>query len=210
MNFNIVETLLNITLLGSEWVLWLLLVLSIVSVGVIIERAIFFQKTKLDFRSFSTDMTKKIIDRDVAEATALAERSPAIESQVVLRGLAYQAKGSDAMEQSMTSYLVGERQKLDHGLVILGTLGNNAPFIGLFGTVIGIIQAFNDLANNPAGGPSVVMAGISEALVATAVGLLVAIPAVIAYNGYQRVVKRRLANAEAIKKLLVAQFSQQP
>ena len=90
---------------------------------------------------------------------------------------------------------------------ILGTLGNNAPFIGLFGTVIGIIQAFHDLSSNPEGGPSVVMAGISEALVATAVGLLVAIPAVIAYNGYQRMVKRRLSNAEAMKRLVVAQFS---
>ena len=207
MNFDIVETLLNMTLLGSEWVLWLLLILSVVSVGVIIERAIFFSKTKLDFRQFSGDLTTKIINREVADAQSLAEQSPAIESQVVLRGLEYQDKGADAMEQSMTSYLVGERQKLDHGLVILGTLGNNAPFIGLFGTVIGIIQAFNDLANNPEGGPSVVMSGISEALVATAVGLLVAIPAVIAYNGYQRVVKRRLANAEAIKKIIVAQFS---
>ena len=79
----------------------------------------------------------------------------------------------------MEGFLIGEKQKLDRGLIVLGTLGNNAPFIGLFGTVIGIIKAFNDLANSPEGGPSVVMNGISEALVATAVGLLVAIPAVI-------------------------------
>lgn len=207
MDIDIVETLLNMTLLGSEWVLWLLLILSVVSVGVIIERAIFFKKTKIDFRWFSHELTTKIILREVKDAQSLAERSPAIESQVVLRGLDYQEKGPVAMEQSMTSFLVGERQKLDHGLVVLGTLGNNAPFIGLFGTVIGIIQAFDDLASNPAGGPSVVMGGISEALVATAVGLLVAIPAVIAYNGYNRLVKRRLANAEAIKKMIVAQFS---
>ena len=207
VDIDIVETLLNMTLLGSEWVLWLLLILSVVSVGVIIERAIFFKKTKIDFRWFSHELTTKIILREVKDAQSLAERSPAIESQVVLRGLDYQEKGPVAMEQSMTSFLVGERQKLDHGLVVLGTLGNNAPFIGLFGTVIGIIQAFDDLASNPAGGPSVVMGGISEALVATAVGLLVAIPAVIAYNGYNRLVKRRLANAEAIKKMIVAQFS---
>jgi biopolymer transport protein ExbB len=82
-------------------------------------------------------------------------------------------------------------------------LGNNAPFIGLFGTVIGIIQAFHNLAANPAGGPAVVMAGISEALVATAVGLVVAIPAVVAYNGFLRVVKRRVANAEAVKRIIL-------
>lgn len=107
----------------------------------------------------------------------------------------------------MASYIAGQRQNLDHGLVILGTLGNNAPFIGLFGTVVGIIQAFHDLAKNPAGGPSVVMAGISEALIATAIGLVVAIPAVIAYNSFQRLVKRKTANAEAIKRLITAHYS---
>ena len=104
----------------------------------------------------------------------------------------------------MTGYLVGTRQHLDKGLVVLGTLGNNAPFIGLFGTVIGIIKAFHDLSVNPQGGPSVVMAGISEALIATAVGLMVAIPAVIAFNGLQRMIKRRVANAETIMRLILS------
>ena len=207
MEFDIVEKLLGITLLGSEWVLWMLLILSVVSVAVIIERAVFFTQTKLNFPKFSADLTKTIIDDDLEAARELCQQSPAIESQIVLRGLNYSDKGPDAMEQSMSSYIVSERQKLDHGLVILGTLGNNAPFIGLFGTVIGIIQAFHDLSTNPEGGPSVVMSGISEALVATAIGLLVAIPAVIAYNGYQRLVKRRLSNAEAMKRLVIAHFS---
>jgi biopolymer transport protein ExbB len=74
-------------------------------------------------------------------------------------------------------------------LIVLGTLGNNAPFIGLFGTVLGIIKAFSDLAENTQGGADVVMAGISEALVATAVGLIVAIPAVIAFNYFNRRVR---------------------
>jgi biopolymer transport protein ExbB len=104
----------------------------------------------------------------------------------------------------MEGYLIGHKQTLDRGLMVLGTLGNNAPFIGLFGTVIGIIVAFKDLATNPAGGPSVVMAGISESLVATAIGLVVAIPAVIAFNAFQRVVKRHVANAEAVMKLVLS------
>ncbi len=87
---------------------------------------------------------------------------------------------------------------------VLGTLGNNAPFIGLFGTVIGIIVAFHELGQNPAGGPSVVMAGISEALVATAVGLIVAIPAVIAYNIFQRLTRRKMANYETVSKTILA------
>jgi biopolymer transport protein ExbB len=90
--------------------------------------------------------------------------------------------------------------------MFLGTLGNNAPFIGLFGTVLGIIKAFHDLAGGQAGGPSVVMAGISEALVATAVGLIVAIPAVVAFNIFSRRVRVRMSQAEWMAHLAVAEL----
>jgi biopolymer transport protein ExbB len=207
MEFNIVDKLLAITSLGSEWVLWLLLALSVISLGVIVERLIFYARIRLDFVSFSREVTRRLLDNDIDGIKGMCSTSQSIESQTILRGLEYKDRGVDAMDQSMTGFLFGEKQKLDHGLVILGTLGSNAPFIGLFGTVIGIIQAFSDLAGNPAGGPSVVMAGISEALIATAVGLIVAIPAVIAFNGFQRVVRRKLSNAEALKGLVIAHFS---
>ncbi|RZA24425.1 MAG: MotA/TolQ/ExbB proton channel family protein [Proteobacteria bacterium] len=208
MEFNLVNKLLVITSLGSEWVLWLLILLSVVSLGVIVERAIFFSRIRINYPAFSQAITQKLIDDDIRGIEAICHASPSIESQTVLRGLHYLPKGVGAMEQGMTGFLTGERQKLDHGLVVLGTLGSNAPFIGLFGTVIGIIQAFRDLATNPAGGPSVVMGGISEALIATAVGLIVAIPAIISFNGYMRVVKRKVSNAEAMKNLVIAHFSQ--
>ena len=204
MEFNIVEKLLGMTLLGSEWVLWLLIVLSVISIGIIIERALFFHRLKIDFPTFNHEVSQKLMASDFDGVRQLCEDKASLESQVVLKGMNFRANGAEAMEMHMASFLVGERQKLDSGLVVLGTLGNNAPFIGLFGTVIGIIQAFDDLAANPAGGPSVVMAGISEALVATAVGLLVAIPAVIAFNAYQRMVKRHMANADSMVKMLMA------
>ncbi len=207
MEFNIVEKLLAITSLGSEWVLWLLLALSVTSLGVIVERLIYYARIRLDFVNFSREVTRRLIDNDIDGIKGMCSTSQSIESQTILRGLEYKDRGVEAMDQSMTGFLFGEKQKLDHGLVILGTLGSNAPFIGLFGTVIGIIQAFSDLATNPAGGPSVVMAGISEALIATAVGLIVAIPAVIAFNGFQRIVRRKLSNAEALKGLVIAHFS---
>jgi biopolymer transport protein ExbB len=207
MEFNIVDKLLGIVSLGSEWVLWLLMALSVISLGVIVERLIFYARIRLDFVNFSREVTRRLIDNDIDGIRGVCSTSQSIESQTILRGLEYKDRGVDAMDQSMTGFLFGEKQKLDHGLVILGTLGSNAPFIGLFGTVIGIIQAFSDLATNPAGGPSVVMAGISEALIATAVGLIVAIPAVIAFNGFQRVVRRKLSNAEALKGLIIAHFS---
>ena len=207
MDFNIVDQLLGLTLLGTEWVLWLLLASSVVSVAVMIERALFFYKIKMNLADFTEMLSEKLAAGDEEGLKKNCYQSPSLETQLVIRALDYKDHGAKAMDERVSGFILGERQNLDRGLVILGTLGNNAPFIGLFGTVIGIIQAFADLASNPAGGPSVVMAGISEALVATAVGLLVAIPAVVAYNAFQRLVKRKMANAEAVKKLLVAHYS---
>jgi biopolymer transport protein ExbB len=93
---------------------------------------------------------------------------------------------------------------MEKHLGILGTLGNNCPFIGLFGTVLGIIKAFADLSHNQGGGAAVVMAGIAEALVATAVGLMVAIPAVVAYNILQGRVRRTLGRVDAMAHLILA------
>jgi biopolymer transport protein ExbB len=204
MEFNIVDKLLSMTLLGSEWVLWLLIILSVVSVGIMIERIFYFRQLRIDFAAFSRDLDVHLGKGDLQAARKLCQASPALESQVALRGIEGQEKGTTKLEELMTAFLIRERQTLDRGIIWLGTLGNNAPFIGLFGTVLGIIIAFHDLAKNPAGGPSVVMAGISEALVATAVGLLVAIPAVIAFNYFQKIVKRHVANAESVMQLVLA------
>lgn len=202
--FDLVHKLLGITMLGTEWVLWLLIVLSIVSLAVIIERTMFFYKMKLDMAIFAEKVTKALESNDWVQLQALCESSPSLAAQTLLRGIAARSRGSHAMDESMAGYMIGHRQKLDQGLMILGTLGNNAPFIGLFGTVLGIIIAFRELALNPQGGASVVMRGISEALIATAVGLIVAIPAVVAYNIFQRQVKRHVSNAEAVSKLLLS------
>ncbi len=207
MEFSIVQKLLGITLLGSAWILWFLIGLSILSVSIMIERFFFFRKSNINFPEFSEKLSKVLLSGDTTEIVKLCAQSPALESQVVLRGLEHQARGPRAMEESMLAYVISERQNLDRGIVILGTLGNNAPFIGLFGTVLGIIIAFQDLARNPAGGPSVVMGGISEALISTAVGLMVAIPAVIAFNFFQRVVKRHISNSEAVVKVVMAHLA---
>lgn len=207
MEFNLVQKLLGITLLGSAWVLWLLIGLSILSVSIMFERFFYFRKAQIHFPEFSEKLSKVLLDGDVTEIVKLCAQSPALESQVVLRGLEHQKRGPRAMEESMLAYVISERQNLDRGVVVLGTLGNNAPFIGLFGTVLGIIIAFQDLARNPAGGPSVVMAGISEALISTAVGLMVAIPAVVAFNYFQRVVRRHVSNAEAVVKVTIAHLA---
>jgi biopolymer transport protein ExbB len=95
---------------------------------------------------------------------------------------------------------------MERGLSFLATVGSNAPFLGLFGTVLGIIKAFHDLAINTDEASEAVMAGISEALVATAVGLLVAIPAVVLYNVFSRWVKSRLSRSQSLANLVLARL----
>lgn len=119
-------------------------------------------------------------------------------ARVFLAGYGKRALGRDEVVSAME--LTGRHQiaGLERGLGVLGTIGSTAPFVGLFGTVVGIIRAFSDLAVDTAGGPSVVAAGVSEALVATAAGLFVAIPAVIAYNFFIRSTRRQFLELETL------------
>jgi biopolymer transport protein ExbB len=94
---------------------------------------------------------------------------------------------------------------LEQNLVLLGTVGSNAPFVGLFGTVLGVIKAFHELSlQGAASGGATVMRGISEALIATAVGILVAIPALVAYNYFKDHVKDALAESESLNHLALS------
>ena len=114
--------------------------------------------------------------------------------------------GSESAEEVIAGNLKFEKQQLSRGLIIIGTTGSNAPFVGLFGTVLGIIKAFNDLAGGTDEAAAAVMSGISEALVATAVGLMVAIPAVILYNYFQTRNKALIAELESMSHLLLSRF----
>src|SRR3954464_12253293 len=114
------------------------------------------------------------------------------------------ARRNAAVAEAISSIIEKRRLQYEQGLFILGTLGNNAPFVGLFGTVLGIIRAFADLSMSNKAGAQTVMAGISEALVATAVGLFVAIPAVLAFNVFQRLLKRVIGRSNALAHAIAA------
>ena len=199
---SLTDKFLQFALLGAEWVLWLLVALSVISVYVMIERAIFFRSIAGADGKVRRPLVAAIAEGDLAKARKLVADSPGVGARIVKEMLGVADKGRDSMEAAMNAVRPEERLRLEKNLSFLGTLGANAPFIGLFGTVLGIIQAFRDLAKSglQAGGEHTtrIMGGISEALVATAVGLLVAIPAVVAYNLFQRRVKRTLGEAEAL------------
>lgn len=196
------EIFKRLALLGDMWVLWVLLVASMVSLGVILERWWVFRKNNLDFARFLDDVGHCLNKGDATGAWQLAKSQTGVEGRVALAGILNIAKGPASVEEAMTSRLVLERGFLEKNLIILGTLGNNAPFVGLFGTVLGIIKAFNDLAVTGQAGVSVVMAGISAALVATAFGILVAIPAVAANNYFHTRLRRTVSNAQSLIHLL--------
>ena len=195
----IADKLLAFTLLGAGWVLWLLLALSVLSVAVMVERALYFGSRRMS--KVFPRLLELCLSGDLKSAATLAT-TDSMEAEVVRAAAGVVEGGTPAVEKAVQSIIDRRRLEYEKWLFVLGTLGNNAPFIGLFGTVLGIIRAFVDLAaaNKSGGGTNTasVMTGISEALVATAVGLLVAIPAVMAFNIFQRLLKRVLGRSNAL------------
>ncbi len=202
---NITERFLAFTLLGANWVLWLLICLSIISIAIMIERAWFFTTHRIDLTDLQEKLRRALAKGDVDTAKKQVQ-GDTVEEAVMRAGLNEVARGVDAVGAAMSGAKASQRLRLERNLSVLGTLGNNAPFIGLFGTVLGIIKAFHDLSGNQAGGVAVVMSGISEALVATAVGLMVAIPAVVGFNFYNRRVRHHISNVDSLAHEVMAEL----
>lgn len=189
---------------GGSWVLYALVFLSALSIAVMIERAIYFLMNREDIVSLMDSVAGKLEKNNFEEAIGFVKDKKSPAKRVLFYGLSALDRGIPSVEELLSSHSLSERIKMERYLTILGTIGNNAPFIGLLGTVLGIIKAFNDLSVLNTQGPSAVMAGISDALVATAAGLFVAIPAVIAYNYFQRMVKTHFVNLESSSKIIMS------
>jgi biopolymer transport protein ExbB len=184
--------------LGANWVLWLLIVLSVISVGVMIDRALWLRNRDTDTERFTREL-RGAFERD--ELDRLQTKyfgDPAVPIQVGLRGLSVREQGADAVAEAMHSERARWRRAADRNLIVLGTLGNNVPFVGLFGTVLGVINAFQHLAVKSADAEKETLSTIAEALSATAIGLLVAIPAVIAFNFFSRKVRVIMGGADEV------------
>ncbi len=204
---DLTKSMLNMAIGGGTWVLWLLIVLSVISVIVMVEKAISFYRLRFREEKFVEELRPALEEQDWPRATALCESSQALEPQILLAGLQQVEHGKDSANEAMEAERIRVSLLMSRGLNYLGTLGANAPFIGLFGTVLGIIHAFKDLALEEGGGGPAVMAGIAEALVATAVGLLVAIPAVVTYNYFHNRLHQTLEHSQRLGRLLLASLS---
>jgi biopolymer transport protein ExbB/TolQ len=201
------QLFLRLTYVGAEWVLWILLVLSVISIALVLERWLYFIRTGTRTGELGEQLQEQLRTGNIRNAWQLVKdnREYNIESAVVAAGLVALRNGPQAASEAMQSVKARMRPQLDANLSILATIGSNAPFIGLLGTVLGIIKAAHELT--AAGGQNnqiAVMSGVFEALVATAVGLFVAIPAVVAYNLFQRRVRKRMAEVDSLAHLILS------
>ena len=207
----VVSHVLKIAMLGSGWVMDLLILLSVASMGAIVERWLFFRKRGRGGEELGDTLVSLLEEGDRAGADRLLRGHPSIDAEVLLGALRYAKGGAQALASGVEGEMGRRRQELERGMTLLGTLGNNAPFIGLLGTVIGVVVAFADLAQ---GSNKVqmdrVMGGIAEALIATAIGLFVAIPAVIAYNVFERKISSIEDNVSSVGMRISALLASTP
>jgi biopolymer transport protein ExbB len=202
-----IERINRITDYGSAWVLWVLIIASVVALAIVLERLVLFMSSRDNVPRLRREVRALLEREDVAGARKRLDESPSFEAAIALAGL--DARGAASAEERIHAEQQVARLSLERNLGFLGTLGSNAPFVGLLGTVIGIVQAFEQLqvagaANGSGGAMNGVMGAIAEALVATAIGLVVAIPAVAAFNAFQRRIKGILGNAEALRHVVLS------
>jgi biopolymer transport protein ExbB len=182
--------------LGAEWVLWLLIGLSVLSVGIMIDRALWFRSREIDTDRFTRELRGAFERDEIERLEQKYKDDPSVPVQVALRGLTERDRGAEAVAEAMQGEKARWRNAGDRHLIVLGTLGNNVPFLGLFGTVLGVINAFENLRQKTALAEDRTLDLIAQALAATAFGLFVAIPAVIAFNYFTRRMRVLIGSAD--------------
>lgn len=187
---------------ATKAVLILLLFLSVWSVAILIDRRKKFGAFVVE--SDSIRVREMIRGGDAKGLKTWAEKGHSLQA-ASMREILAAPQNSEAVAYAQRSYLADQRAELSKGLPVLATLGSNAPFIGLFGTVLGIIQSFGALATSSAA-MNQVISSLAEALLATAIGLFVAIPAVVAYNVFSQRIRAAVADSESLRDLYLSRF----
>ena len=184
------DNLLFISAKAHEGVLWFLIALSVLSIAIIMERFFFLKNFKTSAQTILNEILSALEGGRNAHMKLVHDKHSLLPAGELLKKswkhiLKKREKG---LEELMNTHLLNLKPNMDKRLSLLASIGSNAPFIGLLGTIFGVMEAFQALGSQE-GSIEMVMAGISKALVATAVGLIVAIPAITAYNYLQRQLK---------------------
>ncbi len=177
--------------------MYVLLLLSIISIAIIMERIIYYRlRSKVKRNVFMLDISREMEKGNIKKALEIAEKTDTPFSKVVYSALNLHGHNEVVVSNTMEREVIIQTTKLEKYTSIVGTIGSTAVYIGLFGTVLGIIRAFHDISKSGSGGISVVINGISEALVCTAAGLCVAVPAVMAYNYFTKKIDSFISDME--------------
>jgi biopolymer transport protein ExbB len=185
-------------------VLYILIFCSIISIAVIVERILYYRRLSLVKRTDFMEMIRHEIQKgNIKKAIAICDDTDAPFAKVAHVGLHLDGQPERLVSQAMEREIVVETIKLERFTSISATIGSTAIYIGLLGTVLGIMRAFQDISVNGVGGINVIIGGISQSLIATAAGLIVAIPAVISYNFFVRTIDRFVAEMELCASELV-------
>jgi len=176
-----------------------LLFCSVLTVGFAIERALYFMKTRANAPRFLKELTKQLKSTDLKSVLGWCQKQKGSAPRVVSQCLPYLSIDPAELKQRFNTAIEMEQVEMERNLSVLGTMSNIAPLLGLFGTVIGIIRAFADIARTGAGGSAVVAMGVSEALLTTAAGIVVAVIATICFNLYVRRIRTRVIELEDVR-----------
>lgn len=195
------EAIILVTDIVEKLILILMFGLSIWSISIMIDRKRTLNNEQLDddfevLRKEISEMNFSGIEKICSQGSSFVKRG----MTVVFKA----GKNSEAIDRALISHIKEEKIRLEKGLAVLATLGANAPFIGLFGTVLGIIRSFAYLGSQS--GSAAVMSGVSQALYATAMGLFVAIPAVISFNIFTKKIKDLQGRVESLKDLYISKL----
>ena len=195
---DIQERLTAFAMLGAEWIMWVLVILSVIVLAIVLERAYYILASRDDIDGLKKDLLKRLGGGDIAGAKKRLKASKSFEARIALAGLDSADDGAASAEERMSGESALAKLSMERNLAFVGTVGNNAPFVGLLGTVIGVIRSFHELESSGGQVSAGLMAEIGEALVATAIGLLVAIPAVAFFNLFLRIIKARVTRGNAL------------
>jgi len=173
-----------------------LAICSIVTVGFTVERLLYFKTSSSDTRRFMTELGNRLKTGNPRNALEYCAQSDSPVARVMAQGIMHMNRGREELTQRLDTAIDLETVEMERNLGVLGTMSNIAPLLGLFGTVIGIIRAFADIARTGSGGGAVVAMGVSEALMTTAAGIVVAVIATVAFNFFVRRIRTRTAQLE--------------
>jgi biopolymer transport protein ExbB len=171
------------------WDMWLLLLISVVGLAIVFERLMFFARQHGDTKGLLRALGQRIAADDIPGAVALCDQQKGMLPKILQFGLMRGEKNRADITDALSIALMEHLNALESNLGIIGTIAVIAPFVGLFGTVLGIIRAFQDIAIKGNSTPAVVAAGVSEALITTATGLIIAVIAVVFFNFFKTKIK---------------------